>query len=84
MPMTPEFGKGGGGSGRRNEAIMYQPGEKVWLSTTAGEMLARLIDPDSSSGIVVWLVEVDGGPRLLAMERDLRTAEPIVVEGWAC
>lgn len=64
---------------------MYQPGDRVLLRTTAGEMLARLIDSDSSSGIVVWLIEVEGGPRLLAREDQFRPADgadvPLVVEG---
>ena len=47
---------------------MYQPGDRVWLRTTAGEMLARLIDPDAKSGVVIWLIEVEGGPRMLARE----------------
>jgi hypothetical protein len=44
---------------------MYQPGDRVWLRTTR-EMLARLIDPDASSGVVLWLIEVEGGLRMLA------------------
>ena len=47
---------------------MYQPGEKVWLKTTASEMLATVIDPEYKSGVVIYLIEVEGGPRLLARE----------------
>ena len=63
---------------------MYQPGDRVWLRTTAGEMFARLIDPDARSGVVIWLIEVEGGPRMLAREDQFRPADgadvPIVVE----
>ena len=38
----------------------YQQGDRVWLRTTASEMLARLIDPDARSGMVLWLIEVEG------------------------
>jgi hypothetical protein len=51
-----------------------------WLRTTAGEMLATVIDPDASSGQVIYLIEVEGGPRLLAREDQLRSADPIIVE----
>jgi hypothetical protein len=51
---------------------MYQPGDRVWLRTTAGEMFARLI-------------EVEGGPRMLAREDQFRPADDadlsLVVEG---
>jgi hypothetical protein len=64
---------------------MYQPGDRVWLGATAGEMVARLTDPDASSGVDLWLIEVESGPRLLAREDQLRPADgadlPLVVEG---
>jgi hypothetical protein len=39
---------------------MYQPGDRIWLRTTGSEMLARLLDPDARSGMVLWLIEVEG------------------------
>jgi hypothetical protein len=64
---------------------MYQPGDRVWLRTAGGEMLARLIDPDARSDVVIWLIEVEGGPRMLAREDQFRPADDadlsLVVEG---
>ena len=42
---------------------LYQSGDRIWLRNTGGEMLARLIDPDARSGVVIWLIEAEGGSR---------------------
>jgi hypothetical protein len=54
---------------------MYQTGDRIWLRTTAGEILTRLIDPDARSGAVIWLIEVEDRPRMLAREEQLRPAD---------
>ena len=64
---------------------LYQSGDRIWLRNTGGEMLARLIDPDARSGVVIWLIEAEGGSRMLACEDQLRPADeadvPLVVVG---
>ena len=64
---------------------MYQPGDRVRLRTTGSAMLAGLIDPDASCGVVVWLIEIEGGPRILAREDQFWPADgadmPLLVEG---
>jgi hypothetical protein len=56
---------------------MYPPGAQVWLSTTAGEMLATVLSVQEHPAPPVYLVKVDGGPRMLAPH-----SAPLSVVAW--
>jgi hypothetical protein len=58
---------------------MHPAGSQVWLSTTAGELLAVVIDVQEHPAPPVYVVEVDGGPRVLVTDRHLRPVEPVIV-----
>jgi hypothetical protein len=65
-------------------ATAYQLGDRVLFRTTAGEVPAtvRVAHPEPG-GWILYLVEVDGGPRMIALASQLLPLEeadaPVIV-----